>query len=214
MVAWGRGHRAMSIEHRAKSRGSLKVSPEGDMKINTLSNEKGAILITMLLLMVIVTLIGVIAINTATVDIQITGNTKRESVAMGAAEAGVDLSIPIIELTLASGQLTTSSSGVVYTIGSLANLDDGGTYDKDTTLIESEIFNDQSDAELKDFNTDVAISSFGSDQAGINIDIDRMYSYAIEGSSIEFAAGYEGIGAGAGGGGIGILYKINSQGVK
>jgi len=67
------------------------------------------------------------------------------------AEAGVDLSIPLIELTLASGQLTTSSSGVVYTIGSLANLDDGGTYDKDTTLIESEIFNDQSDAELKDF---------------------------------------------------------------
>jgi len=71
------------------------------------NNEKGAILITMLLLMVIVTLIGVIAINTATVDIQITGNTKRESIAMGAAEAGIDLSIPIIENSVSAGEFVT-----------------------------------------------------------------------------------------------------------
>ncbi len=179
--------------------------------MNTLNNEKGTILITMILLMVIVTLIGVIAINTATVDIQISGNLKRVSTAFEGAEAGVDLSIPIIENTIAGGALTTSSSGVSYTIGTLANLDDGSANDKDTTLLESEILTDQSATELSDFNADITIADIGQGIA-VSMDIDRLYSYALPGGSLEFASGYEGVGAGAGGGGVGILYGIDSQG--
>lgn len=177
-----------------------------------LNNEKGTILITMLLLMIIVTLIGVIAINTATVDIQITGNTKRESIAMGAAEAGVDLSIPIIENSVSAGGLVTpttaDNNATSFTIS-------GNTITPDASL-EGEIFEDQTAAILEGFDApaDISIASFGTDSAGINIDIDRMYSYMIPGGSIEFASGYEGIGAGAAGGGVGILYKINSQGTK
>ena len=174
------------------------------------NNEKGAILITMLLLMVIVTLIGVIAINTATVDIQITGNTKRESIAMGAAEAGIDLSIPIIENSVSAGEFVTptiaDNNATSFTISGNTISPDFGS--------NTEIFEDQSAATLEGFVANISIASFGSDSAGINIDIDRMYSYMIPGGSIDFAAGYEGIGAGAAGGGVGILYKINSQGVK
>ena len=73
--------------------------------MKTLNNERGAVLITTLLLIVIITLIGLIAINTATVDIQISGQTKRSSMVFGGAEAGVDLAIPVIEGTLGSGAL-------------------------------------------------------------------------------------------------------------
>src|SRR4030065_603693 len=82
--------------------------------MKTLNNERGAVLITTLLLIVIITLIGIIAINTATVDIQISGQTKRSSMAFGGAEAGVDLAIPVIEGTLESGALVPPSpTGII-----------------------------------------------------------------------------------------------------
>lgn len=179
------------------------------MKI--IKNENGAILITMLLLMVIVTLIGVIAINTATVDIQISGNLKRVSKAMQGAEAGIDLSIPIIESTLDAGQLTTSRFPIstVFTING---------YNTDITIIGSsptnlmnEIQNDQVNPEFSTFFSDISIPNIGQGVA-VNVDVDRLYSYALPGGSLEFAAGYEGIGAGAAGGGVGILFSLDSQG--
>lgn len=173
--------------------------------MKTLNNEKGAILITMLLLMVIVTLIGVIAINTATVDIQISGNLKRVSTAMQGAEAGVDLSIPIIESTLAAGQLTTSSATISTVIGTLTTIDNGAT------TLGSEILTDQAASELSTFTADIIIADIGQGVA-VNVDIDRLYSYALPGGSLEFASGYEGVGAGAAGGGTGVLYSIDSQG--
>jgi len=180
--------------------------------MKTLKNEKGTILITMLLLMVIVTLIGVIAINTATVDIQISGNLKRVSTASQGAEAGIDLSIPLIESTLAMGQLSISSATVSTTItfpsgsGTTAALDA-----TDTVTLGTEITGGT------DYHTDT--SSSGADLSitnlngvAVSVDIDRMYSYMIAGGSIEFASGYEGVGAGAAGGGTGVLYSVDSQG--
>ncbi|MBI5327110.1 MAG: hypothetical protein HZB80_02290 [Deltaproteobacteria bacterium] len=178
-----------------------------------LNNERGAILITMLLLMVIVTLIGVIAINTTTVDMQITGNLKRVSTAFEGAEAGIDLAIPIIENSLASGQLTTSNTAIStafnFTSGS------GTTASLDTTNSPSlgdEITGSSS------YNTDTPNSSppdlsiTNLNGVAVNVDIDRLYSYALPGGSLEFAAGYEGVGVGAAGGGAGVLYSIDSQG--
>lgn len=164
--------------------------------MKTINNERGAILITILLLMAIVTLIGIIAINTATVDIQISGQTKRSSMAFGGAEAGVDLAIPVIENTLANGALPAMPSG--YTIPSGSNLLD--EIQSDPTVSPST------------FDTDVSISNLNG--VAVDIDIDRLYVYVIPGSSLEFASGYEGIGAGAAGGGVGVLYRIDAQGTR
>jgi len=166
-----------------------------------LNNEKGAILITMLLLMVIVTLIGVIAINTATVDIQISGNLKRVSTAFAGAEAGIELSIPIIENTIANGTLTpAAATGVITGL--------------DTTNLEGEITGGRDND--PDFPTgtgaspDITLSNLG--EVKVDADIDRLYSVTVGGGSLEFASGYEGIGAGAAGGGVGVLYKVDSEG--
>src|SRR5256712_6318123 len=43
----------------------------------------------------------------------------------------------------------------------------------------------------------------------VNIDIDRLYAKPKSGSSLQFAAGYQGTGGGAAGGGIEILYRID-----
>ena len=171
--------------------------------INTGSNEKGTILITMLILMVIVTIIGIIAVNTSTVDIQISGNVKRATMAFEGAEAGVDLSVSVIENTIATGALTPAGAVPIGVITTL-----------DTANLEAEVMGDS------DNNTDTPSASpdIGmSDIAGgvsVNVDIDRLYAYALAGGSLEFAAGYEGVGAGAGGGGTASLYSIDSQGTK
>lgn len=170
------------------------------------SNQRGAILITMLLLMVIVTLLGVIAINTSTIDIQITGYAKRESLAFQGAEAGIDLSIPVIEQTIAEGTLTPTT--IPITIGTTTT---NYSLTGDPPNLASEILNDQPASELSAFNADISISNVGQG-VEVKVDIDRLYSYALPGGSLEFAAGYEGVGAGAGGGGVGILYSIDSQG--
>ena len=185
---------------------------------NIIKNEKGAILITMLLLMVIVTLIGVIAINTATVDIQITGNLKRVSTASQGAEAGIDLSIPIIENTLAAGQLTTSSTTISssftfpasYTASNTAYTVDLTTIGGTATNLGNEIQSDVDSTEVSTFNADISLSDLNG--VAVNVDIDRLYSYALPGGSLEFASGYEGVGAGMGGGGAGVLYSVDSQG--
>lgn len=196
--------------------------------MKTINNENGAILITMLLLMVIVTLLGVIAINTSTIDIQITGHSKRGALALQGAEAGIDLGIPIIESTLAMGQLSTSSATVSTTIPSFAS---GAGGSLDAAMLGTEItggsgYHGDTPSGANATTTcgadritttgtdpcgpDIAITNLNG--VGVNVDIDRFYSYALPGGSLEFAAGYEGVGAGAGGGGVGILYGIDSQG--
>src|SRR4030065_2167718 len=156
--------------------------------MKTLNNERGAVLITTLLLIVIITLIGLIAINTATVDIQISGQTKRSAMACGGAEAGIDISIPVIESTLESRTLTPASiTGAVYSADIL-----------------SEILNDQLATELATFTEDITLANIGQG-VQVSIDIDRLNSVTIPGGAIEFAAGYEGVGSSAAGGGTGVL---------
>ncbi|MBI5236389.1 MAG: pilus assembly PilX N-terminal domain-containing protein [Deltaproteobacteria bacterium] len=181
--------------------------------MNTLNNEKGTILVTMLILMVIVTLIGVLAINTSTVDIQISGNLKRSSRALARAEAGIDLAIPIIESTLWNGQLTTSSSSITTTmsfpsgfVGTTGTLDD-----TDSVGLGAEItFGPAYHTDTPSSGADILITNLNG--VAVNVDIDRLYATHVEGSGIESAAGYEGIGGGLAAGGAAILYSIDSQG--
>lgn len=170
------------------------------IEMKTLNNERGAVLITTLLLIVIVTLIGLIAINTATVDIQISGQTKRSSMAFGGAEAGVDLAIPVIEGTLESGALVPPAP-----TGIITNLDTGSA----APLLSEITASADNNADTASGTPDITAGLNG---VAVQIDIDRLYSYQLPGGAIEFAAGYEGVGAGAAGGGTGVLYRIDSQG--
>lgn len=166
-----------------------------------LHSEQGMILITVLLLMMIVTLLGVIAINTSTVDIQISGNLRRSSAAFGGAEAGTDLVVPVIERTIAAGTLDPDSiPGGSIDTAELADEINGGLDNDDDNPTDS---------------PDLVLTSLGSDagtSVEVRVDIDRMYSYSLPGGAMEFASGYEGVGAAAAGGGIGVLYRVTSQG--
>lgn len=185
---------------------STKCQRSIEDKMNRIRNEKGMILITVLLLMAIVALLGTMAINTSTVDVQIAGNLKRSATAFGGAEAGVDVSVPIIEETLAEGTLTPTTYNVVGSdnVTRTINLDPA-----DDDSLGNEIGGASNyDGDISDFT----VPDLGGVQ--VEVDIDRLYSYNLPGGAMEFASGYEGVGAAAAGGGIGILYRVTSRGTK
>lgn len=170
--------------------------------MKTVKNEDGMILLTVLILMFIATLLGVISINSSTVEVQIAGNERRVSTAFAAAEGGLDLAIPIIEQSLISGTLMPAA----FTVGEKAVTIGADLYNE----ISNPAFANNSDSVSE--TPDISIPSLGG--VSVDIDIDRLYAEVIAGGALEFAMGYEGVGAGAAGGGIALYYRINSMGTK
>ena len=60
---------------------------------HSLQNQKGAVLVLALLLLLVMTILGISLINTATFDIQISGNERAQTDAFYAAEAGIQRAI-------------------------------------------------------------------------------------------------------------------------
>ena len=179
--------------------------------MKTFNNEDGMILLTVLILMFIATLLGVISINSSTIEVQLAGNERQVSTSFAAAEAGIDLAIPIIEQSLAFGTLTPSSFSVT---GS-----DGVAREVEMDMVNEQLYKEISDPSYSyDDDTtgstipDIYIEDLGG--AEVKIDIDRLYANIIEGGALEFAMGYEGVGAGAAGGGVEVYYLIASAGEK
>ena len=184
--------------------------------MKNLNNEDGMILLTVLMLMFIATLLGVISINSSTIEVQISGNEKRVSTSFAAAEAGIDLAIPIIEQSLAFGSLTPSS----FTVPDREGVDRAVDMDTDISpgTNKTQLYNEIADPAFSygfDNTTtpDIYIKDLG---VGVEvmIDIDRLYSEVIAGGALEFAMGYEGVGSGAAGGGVVVYYRITSAGKK
>lgn len=168
---------------------------------NRLQSQDGMVLILVLMLMVVIAIMGTMAVNMSSIDLQIFGNQKRGTEAFEMAESGIDLSIPVIEQTLIDGVNPDIPDPPELPWQSIAlNPDLGGEILGET--VEGDGVNDQPDI--------VATATEGRAQ----VDIDRLYSYALAGGAMEFAGGYEGVGASAAGGGTAILYRVRSEGFR
>lgn len=180
--------------------------------MKNLNNEDGMILLTVLILMFIATLLGVISINSSTIEVQISGNEKLVATSFAAAEAGLAVAIPIIEKTHYDS--TGSVSPASFTVFD-------GAADVPAE-IDSDLYNDitnpdysrPNDGDATDNHPDIYIADLGGLGVELSIDIDRLYSEAVGGGALEFAMGYEGVGTGAAGGGVVVYYMINSAGKK
>lgn len=164
---------------------------------NRVKNEDGMILVMVLVLMMVVAILGAMAINTSTIDIQIFGNQKRSSEAFQVAQSGVDVSITVIENTLINGEVPDFSS-----------LPAIGLADDVADEILGTIVADDGVNKLPDVTVTMVNGSYA------RSDIDRLYTQPLAGGAMEFAGGYEGVGAAAAGGGTAILYRIRSEGFR
>lgn len=170
-------------------------------------NEDGVAMLTVLMLTVILTVIGIAALSTTTQDLRVAGGERLRATGVNAAEACMSSSVQIIQQTLQNSAVPAAligSAAIPFIAASAADL---GTAPGQNP-VQAEIMG-QSDKnpDTADFNASgvtpnavLALTGYS-----VNMDIDRLYARPKPGGALQFAAGYEA----AAGGGIEILYRID-----
>ena len=162
-------------------------------RFGRITNQDGMALLTILMLMIILTVIGIASITVSGLGSRMAGFGRTAETAAGAAESCLGTAVKIIQDTIDTGTIP-------------------GTYAPDpiptanVAILQAEILGQSDlnpDSPAVAPNTQVTIGTFT-----VTGDIDRLYAVPKAGSGLQFAAGYEGAG-GAGSGGIELLYRID-----
>jgi hypothetical protein len=153
------------------------------------NNEKGSILLISLLILVLLTIIGIAATNTSTIEILISGNDKLHKMAFHEADGGTEVGIELVEQSWASAGFDNNQVGDVNV--NILNL----YMNPDSGYPPFAIY----DAYY-----------YGENGAQTNLRVGGNAELST-GSALQMAAGYEGTGKGTAGGGGEIVYDIWSQ---
>jgi len=184
--------------------------PRTDVTRSPLRNDDGVAMLTILMLTVILTVIGIAAISTTSQDLKVAGGERLRATGVNAAEACMSSAVQIIQQTLQNGAVPTTLLGAANPF--IATDPAGLGTAAGQNPIQAEIMG-QSDKnpDTADFNASGVAPNAVLTLTGysVNMDIDRLYAKPKAGGSLQFAAGYEGTAAGAAGGGIEILYRID-----
>ena len=177
-----------------------------------LKREDGIAMLTVLMLTIILTVIGIAAITTTSLDLKMAGGERIRESSVNAAEACMSSGVQIIQQTLANGAIpsTLTLAGSNPSITLPLGIAPGQNPLQAEIMGQSDGNTDSADpAAAPTPNAVLTISNYT-----VNMDIDRLYARPRPGSSLQFAAGYQGIGGGAAGGGIEILYRIDCYAVS
>jgi len=173
--------------------------------------QRGTAIIMALLILLVLSVIGVYAVSTSTMETKIAGVERGYQEAFYTADSGEPIGVEIVKLILQDDPQTPEALGSPW----------NSVVDSSLLGMDGEIFTDSRNAYTifdDSPNTDIDLNSKNdTDNLGLAsyvrllVDVDRLKSHHLAGGGIEFAAGYEGIGFG-GGGGVAVLYAVDSVG--
>ncbi len=171
----------------------------------TCQNQAGVAMVTILLIMVIMTVLGITAMTVTGLENKMAGLTFGKETASVAAESCIGTSVNLLQQTIDEGDLPAAYSPSL--VPAAANPSTG------VKLIDELMGRSDNDA---DSPGGTGASGPDIDMGTINGyrvvgDIDRLYAKPRAGSAIMFASGYEGTGAGGGAGGVDIFYRVDCQ---
>ena len=160
-------------------------------------DQTGIALVTVMLVMVIMTVIGIAAITVTGLENRMAGFQRTGEAAATAAESCIGTGVNVIQQTIDQAKVPDTFK-----------VSQGGPVpDASQMLLEQEIMgqsdNDADSPSSASPNMQVTVGAFQ-----VNGDIDRLYAKTKAGGAIQFAAGYEGTAGGAAGGGVDIMYRI------
>lgn len=174
-------------------------------------NQRGIALLTVMLLLLILTVLGVAAITSTSLELRMAGYSSSTEGAVAAAESCTGTGVNIIAQTLNLGAVPTQ-----YVVGGAgatspvvpANAENAATNPPSLT---QEIFSQA------DNNGDVPTGPSAQPDLSFTVgsytvagDIDHMYNTQQTGSGLQFSGGYGGIGQG-GGGDTQSIYRIDCK---
>lgn len=175
-------------------------------KRSVVTDEQGMALLTVMILVLILTVLGVSAMTVTGLENRIAGFQRTTEVAADAAESCLSTSVKIIQQTIDAG---TVPAAVVTATGPVPT----GAETAANPSLTMEILG-QSDNHT---DTVTGAGAMGPDYDqtvngySVKGDIDRLYVQAKAGSGMQFAAGYEGAGSGSASGGADVLYRVDCR---
>ena len=156
--------------------------------VRHIQNEDGVVLILALFVLILLTVVGISATNTSTIDLQISANDKAYKIAFYNADSGVYTTPKLISQTIDASAAITGLSNIGYlTSGTL-------------------FFNQVMGYAAYDNAKDIQYTLGGNP---VQIDINRTGQESLVGGGAEFAAGAEGAGGGAS---VAVYFDMNSFG--
>lgn len=156
-----------------------------------LNNKDGSITVLALILLVLLTLLGIAATTTSSIEVQIAGNDDRHKKALYEADGGTEVGFEMLEQNIACPNGFINFSGSSMDIG-------------DVTVLTKDFWLQQTEPT----SPDIIINR----PAGAHTNLSIYGSTQLStGSAIQMVAGYEGKGKGAGSGGTYIIYNVYSK---
>lgn len=185
---------------------------------NNLRTENGFVLVATLLVLLLLVMIGIAALNTTTVELQIAGNEKVHNETFYAAEAGAELAVEVME------QNVFCPDGFDSTAPAASNPDyadlDGmiRVYERGANSLI--LYQELSPAVADVCNaTSLNFADIAYPIANLTAGSPMNYMYVggetqmMYGGALQMAAGYEGKGKSAAGGGVVKMYDIFSKNI-
>lgn len=159
------------------------------MSVFTRKNqEEGFVLITCMMIMVVLTIIGIMAVSTTEIELLVAGNDKVAKSAFYRADSGIFTAPKVVREAI--------DVGPGLDIGTMS-LDSGGD--------QNEFYR-----KIMGFEDDTGNIRFPQGEGDIDTDIYRSGAGKLPGESVEFASGYDG--GPSSSQGVGILYTLNATG--
>ena len=160
-------------------------------------NEDGFVFIVALFVLILLTIIGISATSTTTIDLQISQNDKASKIAFYNADGGIYPAVKLISQSI--------NAGAEISVGNLAPI----TYlarpageDPSTDFFSQVMGYDDYDAGAPDIQ-------FPLGNYSVNVDVKRTGQETLVGGGAEFASGAEGIG---GGSSVAAFFAVDSFG--
>lgn len=173
-------------------------------KPSNLRNQRGSALVYALLMLVILTILGIAAVTTSTVEVQISGNDKVYKISFYGADGGTNMYSELLEQNIEErgSWLDNTARGAVMVA-------DGNFYRNTPTSTPNPRPADLSDATP---NFDAFYPSANNAGSGPRTNLKVCGNVALSnGSAVQLAAGYEGKGKAAGSGGAWLIYDVRAQ---
>jgi len=187
----------------------------------TVQNEKGAVALISLLVLVLITVMGIAATITSNIETQVAGNNKWQKIAFFAAEGGTETGIELIEQNIEETGFDTNTEGI-FNVGAVGgssptlylntipNPDNLGTPDACFLFPKGDVNYALADAGMDGSDNDGDGLIDEADERLVNNT--WLYvganSHLSTGGAIQMAAGYEGKGKSSAGGGGQMVYDI------